>query len=71
MAPAIEACCLSFGAPYDEMLAQDLQARKNFAQPTLPAKKAAPPLDSCRAMGDLVSRAASRDAMTVEEEVTF
>ena len=37
----------------------------------LPAKKAAPPFDTWSTMGDLASRAASRVATTVEEEVTL
>jgi hypothetical protein len=37
----------------------------------LPAKKAAPPLEVWIMMGDLASRAASRVAMTVEEDVTL
>ena len=37
----------------------------------MPAKKAAPPWDSWRMMGDLESLAASRDETTVEEEVTL
>lgn len=39
--------------------------------PTFPAKYAAPPWDACRIMGALASRAASRAATTVDEEVTF
>ena len=38
---------------------------------TFPAKYAAPPWDIWRMMGALASRAASREATTVEEEVTF
>jgi hypothetical protein len=37
----------------------------------LPAKKAAPPFEVCRIIGDLESRAASRAATTVEDEVTL
>lgn len=37
----------------------------------LPAKKAAPPLEVWRMIGDLESRAASRVATTVEDEVTL
>lgn len=36
-----------------------------------PAKYAAPPWDICRMIGALASRAASRDATTVEEDVTL
>jgi hypothetical protein len=38
---------------------------------TLPAKKAAPPWETWRITGQFWSRAASRQATTVEEEVTF
>ena len=38
---------------------------------TFPAKYAAPPWDICRMIGAFWSRAASRAATTVEEEVTF
>jgi hypothetical protein len=38
---------------------------------TFPAKYAAPPWDIWRMIGALLSRAASRAATTVEEEVTF
>jgi hypothetical protein len=37
----------------------------------LPAKKAAPPLEVWIMIGDLASRAASRVAITVDEEVTL
>jgi hypothetical protein len=37
----------------------------------LPPKKAAPPCETCRMMGELMSRAASRHALTMEDEVTF
>jgi len=36
-----------------------------------PAQKAAPPWETWRMMGDLRSRAASRAALAVEDEVTF
>jgi hypothetical protein len=37
----------------------------------LPPKKAAPPCDTWRMIGELMSRAASRTALTTDEEVTF
>ena len=38
---------------------------------TLPAKYAAPPWEAWRMIGEFLSRAASKVATTVEEEVTF
>lgn len=40
-------------------------------RPTFPAKYSAPPWDICRMSGDFLSRAASREATTVDEEVTL
>ena len=40
-------------------------------QASIPAKYAAPPCDICRMIGALASLAASREATTVEEDVTF
>lgn len=37
----------------------------------LPPKKWAPPCETWRMMGDLLSRAASRTALTTDDEVTF
>jgi len=37
----------------------------------VPAKYAAPPCDICKMMGAFASRAASKAATTVDEEVTF
>ena len=41
-----------------------------FLRP-LPPKKAAPPCETWRMMGELMSRAASRQALTIDDEVTF
>ena len=38
---------------------------------SIPAKYAAPPCDICRMIGALASLAASREATTVDEDVTF
>lgn len=48
-----------------------MEAFWSVLEMALPAKKAAPPLEVWSMMGDLASRAASRVAMAVEEEVTF
>jgi hypothetical protein len=48
-----------------------LQSLSLFLFYTFPAKYAAPPWDIWRMIGDLASRAASREATTVEDEVQF
>jgi hypothetical protein len=50
---------------------QEIQFRHASIIGTFPAKYAAPPWDIWRIMGAPASRAASRVATTVEEEVTF
>jgi hypothetical protein len=53
------------------MTSQELQFHHVDLICTFPAKYAAPPWDIWRIMGAPASRAASRVATTVEEEVTF
>ena len=68
IAPAMDALWSPLGTPFKTH--ELLQPPSNEFL-TFPAKYAAPPCDICKMIGDFLSRAASNDATTVEEEVTF